>query len=252
MRVTMITTVVHDTDNIIIRDVPVSSTILELEDSNLAIIDTGMAGNPDLLEQLAEYGYAPSDFSLVLNTHLHPDHIGGNRLFTNARILVSRRELAYEYSFSQMLQESEDPLAALRAIGRVVDHMTHQLSRDLKGLVQEYPAASLVGDHGQIEFLEDDPHLPGYISLLQVPGHSIDSLAVLLQGKTRRLVVAGDALYHRDLWREDPLIGLHYNNRLFLQNAEFIARFPDIIIPGHDRAFDNLNRQYLQDDSLMI
>ncbi len=252
MKIDLITTVLHNTDNLIIRDVPVSSTIVELGGHNLAIIDTGSPGNLDLLEQLAELGYTPADFKLVFNTHLHTDHIGGNRLFTQARILISRRELQYEKDFAEKLYGSDDPVAALRLMGRHVDNTTHKIAWDLKNLVMKYPVDTLIGDERQIEFYEDIPDLPGFISLLQVPGHSIDCRAVLVQGLTRRVLAAGDALYHRDLWREVPIMGIHYNDNLFRQNVEYIAKIPDIIIPGHDRAFDNITGQYLQEDCLLI
>lgn len=252
MKIETITSVMHDTDNLIIRDVPVSSTIVELSDYSLAIIDTGAPDNPDLVEQLVDLGYAPADFSLVINTHLHADHIGGNRLFSNARILISRQEFKFENNFLSILLNSEDPLATLQSMGRYVDESSHELARNLIKLVEEYPVANLVGDQRQIGFFEDEPELPGYISLLKVPGHSVDSRAVLIQGKSRRAVAAGDALYHRDLWRNDTMAAIHYNARLFRQNVERIASLPDIIIPGHDRAFDNLTGQYLPDDYLLI
>ncbi len=252
MKIETITSVMHDTDNLIIRDVPVSSTIVDIPGYGLTIIDTGSPGNQDLQEELNQLGYTPADFSLVINTHLHVDHIGGNRLFTNARILISRQELEFENNFARILGESDDPLAALNAMGRFMDESSHELARHLIELIKEYPTAALIGEQAQIEFFEDEPDLPKIISLLQVPGHSIDSRAVLLQGKIRRAVAAGDALYHRDLWRNDTMAALHYNAGQFQQNAEKIACLPDIIIPGHDRVFDNLTGQYLRDDYLTI
>lgn len=252
MKIETITSVMHDTDNLIIRDVPVSSTIVDIKDFGLTIIDTGSPGNQDLLEELAQLGYTPSDFNLVINTHLHVDHIGGNRLFTNARILISRQELDFENNFSRILGESPDPLTALNSMGRYGEADSQELAMHLIKLVNDYPAAALIGDHTQIEFFEDEPHLPTMISLWRVPGHSVDSRAVLLQGQTRRAVAAGDALYHRDLWRNDTLAAIHYNAQQFQQNAKKIALCPDIIIPGHDRAFDNLTGQYLRDDYFTI
>jgi len=252
LKIETIISVKHDTDNLIIRDVPVSSTIVDVPDYGLTIIDTGSPGNPDLLEELAQLGYVPADFNLVINTHLHVDHIGGNRLFTNARILISRREFDFEKNFARILRESDDPLAVLNAMGRFEEESSHELARHLIKLVNEYPTAALIGDQTQIEFFEDEPILPSIISLLQVPGHSVDSRAILLQGKTRRAVAAGDALYHRDLWQNDTMAAIHYNARQFQQNARRIASFPDIIIPGHDQVFDNRTGQYLRDDDLII
>ena len=52
MKVTALTTVLHEIDNLLIRNIPVTSTVVELDDKMLAIIDTGMYGNPGLLESL--------------------------------------------------------------------------------------------------------------------------------------------------------------------------------------------------------
>lgn len=252
MKIETITSVRHDTDNLIIRDVPVSSTIVEISGYGLAVIDTGSPDNPDFIEELDQLGYTPADFKLVINTHLHTDHIGSNSLFSNARILISRQELDFENEFARILRESDNPLTVLNSMGRYIKESSHELARHLIALIKEYPTAALIGDRTQIEFFEDEPELPKSIVLLNVPGHSVDSRAVGLQGKIRRAVAAGDALYHRDLWRQDTLAAIHYNAWQFQQSAQRIARFPDIIIPGHDRVFDNLTRQYLPDDYLLI
>ena len=119
MKITTIVTQVHNTDNIIIRNVPVSSTIIEFPDHYMAIIDTGMADNPELVKELAEWGYCPDDFDLVINTHLHCDHIGGNRLFKNARILISRREYDNEKEFGNSLRKSNDQIGRASCRERV-------------------------------------------------------------------------------------------------------------------------------------
>lgn len=252
MRVTTITTVLHDIDNLLIRDVPVTSTVIEFDDGPLAIIDTGMSGNPDLLENLEEAGYSPLDFSLVINTHIHPDHVGGNRLFKNARILISRQELTYEQNCNRVLRETEDPVAALRRLGRHVDDRELVLSRELKRLAEECPADELVGDPEQIEFFEDLPLLPKGFSVRCVPGHSLDSRALVLENKCQSALVAGDALYHRDLWRKKTTGALHYKVDLFMRSARQISRFRGIIIPGHDHAFDNLTQRYLADNTFCL
>ena len=71
-------------------------------------------------------------------------------------------------------------MATLRSLGRYVDDSTYALARDLQAIVEQYPAASLVAAE-QLEFLEDEPELPAGVSLLSVPGHSIDSRAVILR-----------------------------------------------------------------------
>jgi len=252
VEITTIITQVHNTDNIIIRNVPVSSTIIAFPDNYLAIIDTGMANNPELLNELAQWGFCPADFDLVINTHLHCDHIGGNGLFKNARIIISRTEYEYEKDFGQTLRESNDPVNILSSLGREVDESTSILAGDLKKLAEAYPVSSLVGRSEQIEFFEELPLLPNGMSLVLTPGHSIASHAVLIEGNCGRALVTGDALYHRDLWKEASVPGINYNEEMFRKTARKISKFRGIIIPGHDRAFDNLTRQYLEDDSFLV
>jgi glyoxylase-like metal-dependent hydrolase (beta-lactamase superfamily II) len=57
--------------------------------------------------------------------------------------------------------------------------------------------------------------------------------------------VAGDALYHRDLWREPSLPDIHLSEDMFRLSAQQLSEFQGIIIPGHDFAFDNAIRVYL-------
>jgi glyoxylase-like metal-dependent hydrolase (beta-lactamase superfamily II) len=81
--------------------------------------------------------------------------------------------------------------------------------------------------------------------LISAPGHSIDDHAVFLQGSTQNVLVAGDALYHRDLWREPSLPDIHLSEDMFRLSAQQLSEFQGIIIPGHDFAFDNAIRVYL-------
>jgi len=51
----------------------------------VCLIDTGAAGGEqNIVEALWRVGISPEDVSLVINTHEHPDHIGGNTFFKEA------------------------------------------------------------------------------------------------------------------------------------------------------------------------
>ena len=72
-----------------------------LLNSKLIVVDTGLNG-PDgqLLSDMKVKGVDPSDIHLVINTHLHPDHVGwilsnGKPTFPNARYLVPRNDWEY-------------------------------------------------------------------------------------------------------------------------------------------------------------
>ena len=69
------------------------------------LVDTGVGDGSALVETrfrprrraiselLSEHGVRPADISIVINSHLHYDHCGNNRLFPNAAIVVQSREL---------------------------------------------------------------------------------------------------------------------------------------------------------------
>jgi glyoxylase-like metal-dependent hydrolase (beta-lactamase superfamily II) len=55
------------------------------------LVDTGAGNNKDyLFSKLRENGVEPEDIEIVVNTHCHFDHIGGNHFFPDAKIAVHR------------------------------------------------------------------------------------------------------------------------------------------------------------------
>ena len=41
------------------------------------------------------FNTSPEEIGLVINTHLHADHAGGNGYFPGTRIIVQKREMEY-------------------------------------------------------------------------------------------------------------------------------------------------------------
>ena len=61
-----------------------------LIDDNI-LVDTGAGKNQDyLFSKIRENGADPEKIELVVNTHCHFDHIGGNHFFPNAKIAVHK------------------------------------------------------------------------------------------------------------------------------------------------------------------
>jgi glyoxylase-like metal-dependent hydrolase (beta-lactamase superfamily II) len=71
-----------------------SSTIsLVVSADKKVIVDTGSSADTKLLrEALRAASVRPDEVDMVVNTHLHMDHIGGNSLFQNARFYAHRLE----------------------------------------------------------------------------------------------------------------------------------------------------------------
>lgn len=61
-----------------------------LIDDNI-LVDTGAGQNKEyLFSKLAENNVMPGDIELIVNTHCHFDHVGGNHFFPDAKIAIHR------------------------------------------------------------------------------------------------------------------------------------------------------------------
>lgn len=246
--VTNIVTQIDPMNNRILGGIEVGSTIIETINNQLVVIDTGMVSSTALVKEMAEWGYDSSMVNLVINTHLHPDHAGGNRLFPNARILLSRREMEYENQFiAQLRGENQGSVSesCIRCLPKVLLLAWQQQA-------ESDTFYAMLGDFAQIEYLEDRPFLPPGFSIIEAPGHTIAHSAVLIKGINNNLLVCGDAYYHRDLGTQITYPGLNYDDQLFLANALQLSRFRGILAPGHDKPFWSLSREYLLDDQFEL
>jgi N-acyl homoserine lactone hydrolase len=87
---------------------PIPAALIRLDDGTNILVDTGAAlePSPDLppgagldveasehiVTQLSGLGLTPGDISLVICTHLHPDHAGSNDAFLDADFVVQQAE----------------------------------------------------------------------------------------------------------------------------------------------------------------
>ncbi len=55
------------------------------------LVDTGTGqSNSNLFSHIREIGIEPEDIDLIVNTHCHYDHVGGNDFFPNAKIAIHK------------------------------------------------------------------------------------------------------------------------------------------------------------------
>jgi len=129
----------------------------------LVLVDTGMIDStPELDEEWHPRPYPlPQELvqrvAVIVNTHLHFDHCGGNRLFPGVPIHVQRRELADA-------RTEED-----YTIREWVD----------------FPGATYVEHDGEVEIL------PG-VRLLPAPGHTAGHQIVVVETDEGPVVLGGD------------------------------------------------------------
>ncbi len=127
------------------------------------LVDTGMIDSTPALD--AEWGVRfdasliPRDVVCVINTHLHFDHCGGNRLFGGTPIHVQRAERE-----------------AARAAGYTIPAWV------------EFQGATYVEHDGEAEIVAG-------VRVLRTPGHSPGHQSVLVDTTDGIVVLAGDVGY---------------------------------------------------------
>jgi N-acyl homoserine lactone hydrolase len=142
---------------------PVYVHVIEHPDARV-LVDTGLTELHPLvadldprLQPLNEQDFDLAGIDIVVNTHLHFDHCGGNYLFAGKPIYVQRREL-------------DDALS--------LDDYT------IREWV-EAPGVEYVPVDGELELL------PG-LRLLPAPGHTRGMQVVVVETDDRPVVVGGD------------------------------------------------------------
>ncbi|HXJ65403.1 MAG TPA: MBL fold metallo-hydrolase [Actinomycetota bacterium] len=124
------------------------------------LVDTGMIDSRPEVDDMSPTPHPeniPRDVACVINTHLHFDHCGGNRLFPGVPIHVQARELADARSLDDY------------TIGEWVD----------------FDGATYVEHEGEVELL------PG-IRLLPAPGHTDGHQVVVVDTGAGMNVLGGD------------------------------------------------------------
>jgi N-acyl homoserine lactone hydrolase len=151
---------------------PVYVHVIEHPEARV-LVDTGLTElhplvadmDPRLIPLSTQAGFDVAGIDVVINTHLHFDHCGGNHLFAGRPTYVQRRELDDA--------RSEDDYTIREWV--------------------DAPGVQYVPVDGELEVL------PG-IRLVPAPGHTPGSQVVVVETGGRPVVIAGDtAVFHGDL-----------------------------------------------------
>jgi N-acyl homoserine lactone hydrolase len=154
---------------------PVCVHVIDHPDGRV-LVDTGMTDLHPLLADmdprlwpLSEQDLDLASIDIVVNTHLHADHCGGNHLFAGKPIYVQRREL---------------------------DDARHEDDYTIREWV-DAPDVRYVPVDGELELL------PG-LRLVPAPGHTPGTQVVVIETSGRPVVVCGDVA----VWFEPELVWL--------------------------------------------
>ncbi len=170
-----------------------------------------MKQEDDIQNRLKEIGFPLEDIHYVVNSHLHWDHTGGNRLFTNSKILVQKEE----YRFALF----PDSYAQASFPKNHFDHPTLHY-----------------------ELVEGDRKIFDGVHLISSSGHTAGHQSLLVQlKKTGTVILPGDALPTRDNLEKNLLPGpvwsanAAYHSILKLKNIA--EREKGQIFLSHDAEF---------------
>ena len=130
-------------------------------------------GDP-LLDSLAQFGVQPRDVDLVIDTHLHFDHAGGNTRIENGRVVPTFPRARY------VVQRGE------------LEHAAAPTERDRASYFPDN--FQPISEAGLWDLTDgDQPILPG-ISVARIPGHNAGIQAVVLTGGGKTLAFVADLL----------------------------------------------------------
>jgi glyoxylase-like metal-dependent hydrolase (beta-lactamase superfamily II) len=117
---------------------------------------------PTLLENLKDYGCHPDDIDIVVNTHLHFDHCGGNTKVVNGKVVPTFRNARY------IVQRGE------------FEHAKGPTERDRASY---FPDNFLpIEAAGKLSLMNDDRVIAPGVELIRTPGHNADMMCVKLHG----------------------------------------------------------------------
>ncbi len=125
-----------------------------------------------LPENLARYGIQPEDVTMVINTHLHFDHAGGNTYIADGRLLPTFPNARY------LVRRAE------------YEHACNPHERDRASYLSEdwTPLGK------QLELLDGDCEVARGVEVFRVPGHNLDTQLVRVSGGGETLVFFADII----------------------------------------------------------
>lgn len=177
-----------------------------------AVVDTGyVTGWPTTERLLAEVGLAAERVRLVVNTHAHCDHVGGNH----------------------QLQRRSGCEIALHPLGR-----RHVETGDHRATWTGYFDLDADAFRPTRSLADGEPVLLGgrEFTVLHAPGHSADSL--VLHEPKEGILVSGDVLWEADVGLVNPFVE---GSAALATHLETLEKIEPLrvrwVLPGHGRPF---------------
>ncbi|MGC1618057.1 MAG: MBL fold metallo-hydrolase, partial [Candidatus Acidiferrum sp.] len=181
----------------------------------------GFAEGDPYGDALAKAGVNPEEIDLVINTHLHFDHAGGNTRLVDGRLVPTFPNAKY------VVQRAE------------LEHAMQPTERDRASYYAHDFAP--ITETGKWQFVEGDAQILPGISVVSLPGHNLSVQGVQIRGGGKTLMLVADLIPTRhhlplpwiiayDLY---PLTTLETKRKWIAE----IVRNGWIVVFGHDPDF---------------
>jgi glyoxylase-like metal-dependent hydrolase (beta-lactamase superfamily II) len=177
----------------------------------------------DYLRNLAAAGVEPEDVDLVVNTHLHVDHIGWNTRLVDGRWVPTFPNATYLMSRPDF------------------EHFNPANNPGITGSVNENAfedSIEPVRAAGQIQLWEGEHAIDGDLRLVSAPGHTPGASVLILTSGSDKALFAGDLMHtplqvahpdHHSCFCEDPATALTTRRNLLGWASDNTA----LVLPAH-------------------
>ena len=151
---------------------------------------------------LENIGVKCDDIDIVVATHLHWDHCGGNALFPNAKIIVREEELKAALSPFPVQHGYE------RSLIESIDY----------------------------KVVTEDLELDEGVRTVFTPGHTYGLQGVLVEAPSTRYFIAGDTIGLFENLGSNPFLisGIYVDMKLYYETMKKIVGLSAFVLPGHD------------------
>lgn len=194
-----------------------SNNVLFVDDARTAIVDTGYATHAAQTVELVRHALGARPLDLIVNTHLHSDHCGGNA------------QLQAEWTCDTLIPTAEAEAVSAWDEHRLTFRGTAQTCERFAFTGTLAPGTTLA--LGGLQW-----------DVLGAPGH--DPHSVMLYCASERVLISADALWENGFGVIFPALGGAPDSGFAEQQAvlEAIAKLDvAVVVPGHGAPFANVH-----------